>query len=72
MRVVGGDPVEEPPQSLIAFGPVAQARLGGGFDTSRDVFRAELLAQVVHIAGLGCIQAAIHSCHANIGVCGWK
>lgn len=64
--VVGGDSVEEPAQSLIAFRPVAQARLGSGFDTSRHILCAKLLAHVVHIASLGRVQAAIHSCHANV------
>lgn len=66
MCIVGGDAVEEPAQSLVALRPIAQARLRSGFDTSGDIFRAELLAQVVHVASLGCIKAAIHSCHANI------
>lgn len=72
MCVISRNTVKEPAQGLVAFGPVAQAWLGSGFDTSRDIFCAELLAQVVHIASLGCIQAAIHSCHANIRVCGRK
>lgn len=67
--VVSGDTVKKPAQRLIAFSPVAQARLGSGFDTSWDIFCAELLAQVIHIASLGCIQAAIHGRHANIRVC---
>lgn len=69
VRVVGGNAVKEPAQSLVAFRPVAQARLGSGLDASWHVFCAELLAQVIHVASLGCIQAVIHSCHANIGVC---
>lgn len=69
MRVVGGDAVKEPAQSLVALWPVAQARLGGGLDARRDVFCSELLAQVVHVACLGCIQAAIYGCHANVRVC---
>lgn len=68
--VVRGNPVKEPAQSLIAFGPVAQAWLGSGFDTSWDIFCAKLLAQVVHITSLSCIQASVHGRHANLRVCG--
>lgn len=69
MRIVGGHAVKEAAQRLVALWPVAQARLGGGLDARRDILRAQLLAQVVHIAGLGSIQAAVHCCHADVGVC---
>lgn len=65
--VVGRNPVEELPQSLVALGPVAGSRASRRLDAGRHVLGAKLLTRLVDVARLGGVQAAVDRRH--LGLC---
>lgn len=69
MRVFRGHAVKKSAQGLVAAGTVAQARFAWRLDTRWHIFSAQPLAQVVHVAGLGRIQAPVCRRKAKIRVC---
>lgn len=59
IAVLGWDLVKELPQGLVALAAVAHL-VGHAGGARRDVRRPVLLASVIEVAGLGCVQAVVH------------
>lgn len=69
MCVFRGHAVKKTTQGLVAAGTVAQTRFAWRLDTRWNIFSAQPLAQVVHIAGFGSVQAPVCCRKAQIRVC---
>lgn len=69
MRVFRGHAVKKSAQGLVAAGTVAQARFAWRLDTCWHIFSAQPLAQVIHVASFGRIQAPVCRRKAKIRVC---
>lgn len=68
--VLGRHPVEELPQRLVALGAVAGVGPGAPADAGGNVLGPQPLAQLVHVTGLGGIQAAVDLRDLILGACG--
>ena len=58
--------VKELPQGFVALPLVAHLGAGHTASARADVGRAVLLARVVEVAGLGCVQAVVLSGHCRL------
>lgn len=63
MGVFGWHAVKKLAQGLVALGAVAGVGPGQAADAEGDVLGAQPLAHLVHVAGFGGVQAAVHLGH---------